>query len=261
MEYTVAKITGFDYSKGTETAECYVVQAKTISEAKETFTSAYMDRLRAGYSIQFVGEGPTFDLVSEYVESFVDGAHSNYYPKLAELRRTTATGWSPVDAEYFDYMQEWAYVRLHPITDPDKLVNCVTADYRYNSVEFSEGYLENIKISMPKKDFLEAYAEIQYQVNGDEVVRLNKNGSTYATVEELIPEGWGSDMVCGDADRILSDINAERKNGGPIFARLVDNPEGEVDNLEESDLLDLIFGDFEEGPFLVAPCEDEPEVE
>lgn len=130
------------------------------------------------------------------------------------------------------------------------LIRAIIQAYNESATEFSEEYLRGFSIKMKKAEFIEAYAELQLLLNGDAVVRLDRvtpvlNGKPCFSISQdagligmtisgaLIPEGWGDELVEGDAREILLAINKERFSGGPIFARIC----GET-------LLDLAFGEF-----------------
>ena len=130
----------------------------------------------------------------------------------------------------------------------DQLSNKVYDDYMEAGEEWTELYLEGIEVKMTKKEFMEAYEEIQDFCNGDMLVRLKQmpkkaEGLTGEELRELIdydvtiPEEWGKEMVEGDAAEILKRINKEKEANGPIFARICFD--------DNSELLDLVFGQFE----------------
>ena len=54
------------------------------------------------------------------------------------------------------------------ITKKEDLVNRVVTDYENNSVELNSLYFD-FEVNMPVRDILDAYAELQDSLNGDEV--------------------------------------------------------------------------------------------
>ena len=117
---------------------------------------------------------------------------------------------------------------------PSSLVTEVLSLYSESGVEMSEEYLDNIMVKMSKAHLLEAWAEIQRVTNGDVVVRLDEDKNE---VEPLVPEGWGQDVVYGNAKDLLLEIANEKENGGPTFARWYD---------DEEPYLDLVFGELDD---------------
>ena len=115
------------------------------------------------------------------------------------------------------------------IETENELVTEVVRQYRKDNVELSETFFEGIIVSMSKADFIRAYANIQLACNNDIVVRIDKDRNI---LEELVPDAWEWTIVGGDAKEILLDINNEKLNGGPAFARITD----------ENELLDLVYG-------------------
>lgn len=115
------------------------------------------------------------------------------------------------------------------IKTENELVTEIVRRYRKDNVELSETFFEGIIVSMSKADFIRAYANIQLACNNDIVVRIDKDRNV---LEELVPDAWEWTIVGGDAKEILLDINNEKRNGGPAFARVTD----------ENELLDLVYG-------------------
>jgi hypothetical protein len=115
------------------------------------------------------------------------------------------------------------------IKTKNALVDEVVRRYREDNVELSETFFEGIIVSMSKADFIRAYANIQLTCNNDIVVRIDKGRNV---LKDLIPDTWEWTIVGGDAKEILLDINNEKLNGGPAFARITD----------ENELLDLVYG-------------------
>lgn len=115
------------------------------------------------------------------------------------------------------------------IKTENELVTEVVRRYRKDNVELSETFFEGIIVSMSKADFIRAYANIQLACNNDVVVRIDKDRNI---LEELVPDAWEWTIVGGDAKEILLDINNEKRDGGPAFARVTD----------ENELLDLVYG-------------------
>ena len=115
------------------------------------------------------------------------------------------------------------------IKTENALVDEVVRRYREDNVELSETFFEGIIVNMSKADFIRAYANIELACNNDIVVRIDKD---HNVLEELVPDAWEWTIVGGDAKEILLDINNEKHNGGPAFARVTD----------ENELLDLVYG-------------------
>lgn len=115
------------------------------------------------------------------------------------------------------------------IKTENALVDEMVRRYREDDVELSETFFEGIIVNMSKADFIRAYANIQLACNNDIVVRIDKDHNVF---EELVPDAWEWTIVGGDAKEILIDINNEKHNGGPAFARVTD----------ENELLDLVYG-------------------
>lgn len=115
------------------------------------------------------------------------------------------------------------------IKTENELVTEVVRRYRKDNVELSETFFEGIIVSMSKADFIRAYANIQLTCNNDIVVRIDKDRNI---LEELVPDAWEWTIVGGDAKEILLDIDNEKRDGGPAFARVTD----------ENELLDLVYG-------------------
>lgn len=118
------------------------------------------------------------------------------------------------------------------IKTPDELVKCVMNEYLKFDTELTESFFKGIIVNMSKADFIRAYANIQLACNNDIVVRIDKNRNV---LEELVPNAWEWTIVGGDAKEILLDINNEKRNGGPAFARVTD----------ENELLDLVYGELD----------------
>ncbi len=120
------------------------------------------------------------------------------------------------------------------ITNKEELVRAVMKEYARYSTEMSEEYFTGISVDMTKADFIEAYAEIQMEANGDEVVRLDGN---MQKMDELYPDAWRRTKIAGDAKQILLDINNEGLSGeGPLLARIC---------FDDKSLLDLVWGRFD----------------
>lgn len=115
------------------------------------------------------------------------------------------------------------------IKTENALVDEVVRRYREDDVELSETFFGGIIVNMSKADFIRAYANIQLACNNDIVARIDKDHNVF---EELVPDAWEWTIVGGDAKEILIDINNEKHNGGPAFARVTD----------ENELLDLVYG-------------------
>lgn len=115
------------------------------------------------------------------------------------------------------------------IKTENALVDEVVRRYRKDDVELSETFFKGIIVNMSKADFIRAYANIQLTCNNDIVVRIDNDRNV---LENLVPDAWEWTIVGGDAKEILLDINNEKLNGGPAFARVTD----------ENELLDLVYG-------------------
>lgn len=118
-------------------------------------------------------------------------------------------------------------------TFPETLVRDVVERFRFVGGAFSaEEYVGGLQIDMLKADLLHAWARICYLCEGTVVRRLNENFEALSG-DELVPPEYVGHSVKGDALKVLGEINEERWNGGPWFAR--------VDN---GNLLDLVGGAF-----------------
>lgn len=96
------------------------------------------------------------------------------------------------------------------ITDSNELYKYVANDYCEYDQELSSLHFD-VDVSMKKKDILEVYQQIQGDINGDEVCRLNNDGSE---ADDFIPEGEYEDIYTGNCKDFLESFNDKN-----IFAR------------------------------------------
>lgn len=116
-------------------------------------------------------------------------------------------------------------------TDID-LFDAVSFAYMQGDTELTEEFLEGILIQMKKKDLVNAWNLLQSNLNDNTVVRLNREN--LKEEDRLIPNGWGEEIIVGDAKELLNQINEEKYHGGEVFARSYHNY-----------YLDFIYGQFD----------------
>lgn len=71
-----------------------------------------------------------------------------------------------------------------------EMIKTVWENYEKDDNELNSFYFD-FDVEMKKSDILEAYAELQYEINGDEVVRV-ENG---VKMEDLIPDDRAYDEI------------------------------------------------------------------
>ena len=103
-------------------------------------------------------------------------------------------------------------------TNKEHLIRSICSEYRMYDVELSSSFF-NVFVSMPKKDILNAYAEIQRHINGDVVCRV-ENGQAL-TSEPLVRNGEFEDAFTGNCKDFLESFN---KN--PNYTRICDSEYG-----------------------------------
>jgi len=99
---------------------------------------------------------------------------------------------------------------MKTITNPKELYSFIIESYNKESTELNSLYFD-VNVTMTEKDILETYRYIQEDINGDEVYRLNNDGSI---AEIFIHEGEFNNIYTGNCMDYLKTFNDKN-----IFAR------------------------------------------
>ena len=136
---------------------------------------------------------------------------------------------------------------IYVYTGIEEIKNKVYEDYKKESTELNSLFFD-FYVKAPKKDLLEAYAEIQDTINGDKVMRLEnpkiKGSDDRSRIiisgneVDLIPEGMYEDIYEGNYKDFLESFNY--KESGTGLCRVMD-VEKKEDNLIIGTKLDFIF--------------------
>lgn len=118
------------------------------------------------------------------------------------------------------------------ITSYDALISYVVSEYQQYATELNALFFD-IPVKMKKSEILEAYAEIQRIINGDQVVRLEHietNGNTVGgeIADNLIADGTYEEIYDGNCKDFLKSFNGREQETG--FCRY-----------DENELLDFIW--------------------
>ena len=149
----------------------------------------------------------TYDRI---VADYVSGTPLYYWDELSldEQEEIKASLMTPEE------MDEEPETKTAVITSPDEMIDKVFEEYRKYDSELCSLHF-NFDVKMKKSDILEAYAEIQRRINGDDVVRI-ENGKE---ADELIPDDPVYDEIySGNLMEYL-----ESFNGNKEFVRIVEN--------------------------------------
>lgn len=122
------------------------------------------------------------------------------------------------------------------ITSKKDLIKYIYSDYQKYAVELNSLHFD-VNVKMSERDILEAYAEIQHNVNGDFVCRLenpSKNCIEDNIADEFIPNtslySKYDEIYEGNCKDFLESFCGKEYETG--FARLCDDEEGNVELLD-----------------------------
>lgn len=129
------------------------------------------------------------------------------------------------------------------ITTPQELKNHVKSEYAKYDTELNSLFFD-IQVKMPQYDILQAYACIQKEINGDEVIRLsdpainaeNTELPTIQTIrgtkEQLIPENCYTDIYEGNCKDFLESFNDQELETGLCRIMDITEKEGVIDGIK-----------------------------
>lgn len=132
------------------------------------------------------------------------------------------------------------------ITTADELENYIYDEYRKYDTELN-GLFFDVQVKMKEKDILRAYAAIQKNINGDDVIRLlepeieetdEPNDNIWGIDADLIPEGEYEDIYEGNCKDFLESFNEKELETG--ICRVMDCEERE-DSKIGGIKLDFVF--------------------
>lgn len=132
------------------------------------------------------------------------------------------------------------------ITTADELENYIYDEYRKYDTELN-GLFFDVHVKMKEKDILRAYATIQKNINGDDVIRLlepeieetdEPNDNIWGIDADLIPEGEYEDIYEGNCKDFLESFNEKELETG--ICRVMDCEERE-DSKIGGIKLDFVF--------------------
>ncbi len=108
-------------------------------------------------------------------------------------------------------------INMPPVSKPEDLLELIRIHYRCYDVEFTTGYLEDIRIKMTGNELLQAYRDMQDEFNGDTVFMLS-DACIFKKGNEETVSGTYDDIhgfpgvVEGDAGDLLREICDLSKN-------------------------------------------------
>lgn len=132
------------------------------------------------------------------------------------------------------------------ITTANELENYIYDEYRKYDTELN-GLFFDVQVKMVKKDILTAYANIQKNINGDDVLRLlepeledigEERPNIWGTDTDLIPEGEYEEIYEGNCKDFLESFNDKELETG--ICRIMDCEERE-DGKTGGVKLDFVF--------------------
>lgn len=128
----------------------------------------------------------------------------------------------------------------------EDIIDYVLNEYRKYDTELNSLFFD-FHVRLKEKILLKAYAEIQYIVNGDDVIRLenpnmskNKDDDVIITGKEvdLIPDGAYENVYDGNYKDFLENFNGKESETG--LCRMMDSETDEED-IVHGIKLDFIF--------------------
>ena len=115
------------------------------------------------------------------------------------------------------------------IKTKEELIALIKKEYENNPLEASSVLLRNVDVMLSKADFFEAYSEIEKIVTGYGVSIYDKQTNNYKDASN-VQTSWKSQMVIGNAEQILEDIQKEVNSENMIMLFTVGDKSYEEDN-------------------------------